>query len=305
MPVRESIGFLLYVLSWCCILSGMNKRIVSKPLCEIVEKYINSSREAVGKGRFVVLQVGDDKGSTKYIELKKKAGDKYGVKIEHICLDSGISEDQLYKVVEDLNLDLTASGIMLQSPIPGVNLESVANKIFPSKDFDGMSKNAIVLPAVVVSMLHYLEYIFLSQSLIEFEKLLYSKSYFEKRDGLLRDSLIGKRICIVNDSIILGKPMAKYFLSLGLAVDVCNKYTKDIAVFTKNADVLITATGVSNLIKGGIIKPGVMILDAGYPDGDVEVSSIEDKCQFYSPVPGGVGPLTVVSLFENICRLNK
>jgi len=283
----------------------MNKQIVSKPICEIVDKYIDSFQKSNGKGRFVVLQVGDDKGSTKYIELKKKAGDKYGVNIEHIRLDSSVGEDKLIKVVEDLNQDHNVRGIMIQSPISGMDIDLVANKISPAKDFDGMSNDAAVLPAVVVSMLHYLEYILLSQSLSEFENLLFAENYFEMRDELFHNFLTGKRICIINDSIILGKPMAKYFSTLGLKVDVCNKYTKDISVYTKNADILVTATGVHNLIKGNMIKPGVVILDAGYPGGDIEVSSVESICNFFTPVPGGVGPLTVSCLFENIVRLGK
>jgi methylenetetrahydrofolate dehydrogenase (NADP+)/methenyltetrahydrofolate cyclohydrolase len=202
------------------------------------------------------------------------------------------------------------------------DLETLCNAIIPSKDFDGMGKDAIVLPAVDVGILSILEYVLLIKdengnvdgfnppypahldSQLNRSKPVASRPFPGKGEFSKLEGIKEKEICIVNDSIILGKPLAKYLLSIGCHVNVCNKYTPDISVFTKEAYILISGTGVAGLITAEIVKPGVIAIDCGFPTGDCD-ESVFQKAKAITPVPGGVGPLTVTCLFENLLTLIK
>lgn len=251
----------------------------------------------------VIIQVGDDLGSTKYISLKKKVGEEFRAKVNHIHLPEGTTQAELEELVGKLNLDSEVHGIMIQSPIPSMDLAYLANQIHPEKDMDGMGLNSLVHSAVMESILKYLDFFSFNLNLEIFSEF-YAEAYQkpELRDQNLKNFLEEKKVCIINDSLIIGKPLNTYFEGLGLDVTVCNKYTENVYTHTKVSDVIISATGVKDLIKKEHVKEGVICIDAGFPFADFD-SNVSEIAKYITPVPGGVGPLTVVSLYENLFKL--
>lgn len=223
-----------------------------------------------------IVLAGDDPSSLKYISLKQKKAQELGIGGEIYHLSSSTSEDKLLELFLELNQKSETTGYFIQLPIPNLSDPSLLlNKILPQKDADGLNPNSGVSPAVVRGIISLLKH--------------YQISFAEKN------------IVIVNDSNLVGQPLKKYFDSFTTDITLLNDHTPDISPFTKTADILISATGVKNLITANMVKEGSVVVDVG--GGDIDFAGVAPKCSFITPTFGGVGPMTVVSLLQNVVDL--
>ena len=237
-----------------------------------------------------VILVGADPASKVYVGNKKRQSANAGIHSVAYDLPETVSEAELLKLVASLNTDMGVDGILVQLPLPKhIDAESVLEMIDPAKDVDGfhpynMGRLALRLPTLrpctprgVMTLL--------------------------QRTGI---PIKGADAVIVGASNIVGRPMALELLLAGATVTVCHRFTKDSAARAREADILIAGAGVPNLVKGDWIKPGAVVIDVGInrlPDGklcgDVEFEAAKARASWISPVPGGVGLMTVATLMEN------
>ena len=258
-------------------------------LKEIVEKENLSPKLAV-------ILCGDDEASKVYVRNKSKACDEVGIKFEEFLLPSTTTQKELLELIDKLNQDKEIDGILLQSPIPkGLNIEEAFEKIRPEKDVDGFNPYN-------VGKLCIGEDGFIPCTPYGIMKM------FEKYNI----NLEGKKAVIVGRSNIVGKPMAQCLLSKNATVTICHSRTKDLKEELKDADVVIAAVGKRNVIKADMIKEGAVVIDVGMNRndegklcGDVDFEEISKKASFITPVPGGVGPMTVAMLMENVVKACK
>ncbi len=245
-----------------------------------------------------IIQVGDDTASHIYIKNKTKACKKIGIKTTEIY-HTHISENKLYKIINELNEDPTIHGIIVQLPLPkNINPENILHKIHPAKDVDGFHfKNygrlSFKLPThVPATPLGILEMIHIHK--IETK---------------------GKHCVIIGNSKIVGAPLGILMQHLQATVTICHIHTNDLTHFTKQADILISAVGKPGLITQKMVKKGVVIFDVGTTfvtdnhtiskytlKGDVIFEEVSPICSAITPVPGGVGPMTVTALMHNTLR---
>lgn len=246
------------------------------------------------KPKLVIIQVGNDERSSVYVKQKKIFGEKLGFEVEYIQYDKKISEDELISKVELLNRDKFTNGIIVQFPLPiHLNQIRVVEAIDPVKDVDGLNsknlrylldgqlvKNGGFIPATTKGIL----------SLLDFYKI----------------PIESKKVVIIGRSLLVGRPTALAFLNRNATVTICHSKTKKLKTEIKNADIVIAAIGKPHFMKKGFVKPGQIIIDVGITKvgdslfGDVDFISVSKIVRAITPVPGGVGPMTVVSLFENL-----
>lgn len=237
-----------------------------------------------------VIQVGEDKASSVYVENKKKACEYIGISSKSYHLSSDTSEDELLALIKELNKDSDINGILVQLPLPKhIDEDKVIHSIDPNKDVDGFHP-------VNVGRLSIGTKGFVSctpQGVIE---LL-------KRSNI---SIEGKECVIVGRSNIVGKPMAMLLLRENGTVTICHSKTKDLKEVTKRADILIVAIGKAKFITSEYVKEGAVVIDVGIHRGednklcgDVDYNDVFDKVSAITPVPGGVGPMTIAMLMNN------
>lgn len=227
--------------------------------------------------KLVIVQVGEDPASLKYVSLKQKKGLELGIDVIIHHFSESIKQNELLDFIQKANLDTSIHGLMVQLPLPPhLNRDQVLEAISPTKDADGLTPNSRCLPAAVAGILNLL------------------KQY--------QITVRGKNTIIINDSKLVGLPLSAQFTQDGAIVTVLNKHTPDILPYTQKADILISATGVPNLITGNHIKTGCVVIDVGYPS-DVDFATVAPKASFLTPNPGGVGPMTIISLFDNLLDL--
>lgn len=235
-----------------------------------------------------IIQVGERLDSTSYIGAKKLFAQKIGISVKHIQLPESISEKDLLLKVKECNSDNLINAIIVQLPLPvHINRDSVIEVIEPKKDADGLTKDAKVMPATARGIKELLKY--------------------------YNIDLNNKKVTVIGRSDLVGKPVANMCKIEGAIVTVCHRGTLDLVKDTKESDILIVAAGKSNLIGKEHVKEGQIIIDVGINSfsgkgfiGDVDFNAIKDIVSSITPVPGGVGPMTVTALFENIldlCRL--
>lgn len=242
------------------------------------------------KPGLAVVLVGDNPASQVYVSSKVKACGDVGF---HSVLErypSSYSEHDLLKRIAALNNDLTINGILVQLPLPNhIDAKKVLEAIAPEKDVDGFHiANAGALMVGSPGFIPCTPYGCM--------KILESINY----------PIIGSRAVIVGSSNIVGKPMAMLLLLAGATITVCNSKTRNLSEHTKNADILVVATGKPNIINGDMIKQGAVVIDVGInrlPDGklcgDVDFDSAKEVAGYITPVPGGVGPMTITMLLMN------
>ena len=241
------------------------------------------------KPKFVVIQVGDNVASTVYIAGKRKACLEVGIDFEHLKFSSKIKEEELIEEIEELNKNKDVHAILVQLPLPDHINTKVVNHINPSKDADGMTsdnlgklminENALTscTPKGIIRLLE--------------EYMVEMKS---------------KNVVIVGRSNLVGKPLINLFLNEDATVTCCHSKTSDLEEFTKKADILVVAAGKKHLIKENMVKKGVVVVDVGINKeegklyGDVDFYDVYEKCSLITPVPGGVGPMTVAMLLSNV-----
>ena len=267
-------------------------KLVSSVLREELKKNIARANEKYGKVfKLTVIIAGNDPASEIYVRNKEKACLSVGIVSDTIKLPENVTNEELQKVVSAAANDETVDGILVQLPLPkGLDETAALALIPPEKDVDGFSEVNIgrltqfkkgssraCTPAGMMKLLDYYG--------VEFE---------------------GKHAVVVGRSNIVGKPMALMLLERNCTVTICHSKTKDLQKYTKEADILVCAAGRKHLITADMVKEGAVVLDAGINRGedkkiygDVDFDAVCDKVDLITPVPGGVGPMTITTLLLN------
>lgn len=244
---------------------------------DLMEKVKQSTLRLGREPKLVIIQVGNRPDSTLFIKAKKKFATEIGVKELHVELPEEVSEKDLISKIKEHNSDPSVDGIIVQLPLPEkINKKPVIDAISPEKDVDGLSSKAIHTPATARGIGELLDYYHIDLS--------------------------GKKVTVIGRSDLVGKPVAGLCRGRGAIVTVCHSETIDVPKETKDAEVIITATGVINLVNERHVSSGQVIIDVGIP-GDVDkvaVGQVIGESGAMSPVPGGVGQMTVLALFENL-----
>lgn len=243
--------------------------------------------------KLAVILVGNDKASKVYVKNKNKACEDVGIEFEEYILDETISQKELIELIEKLNQDNTIHGILLQSPIPReLDINEAFRTISPEKDVDGFNP-------ISVGRLTLGQDTFVSCTPYGIMKM------FEEYNI----DLEGKKVTILGRSNIVGKPLIQCCLSKNATVTVCHSKTKDLKEHTLNSDVIIAAIGKANFLTADMVKDGTVIIDVGINRlddgkivGDVDFENVLDKASHITPVPGGVGPMTIAMLMNNVIK---
>ena len=255
---------------------------------ELKKKNINS--------KLAVIMVGEDPASKVYVRNKSKACEDVGIKYEEYLLDSKITQKELIELIEKLNNDKTINGILLQSPIPSnLDINEAFRTISPEKDVDGF--NPLNVGKLVLN-----QDTFVSCTPYGIMKM------FEEYDI----DLTGKNVVILGRSNIVGKPLIHCCLNKNATVTSCHSKTQNIAQKAKEADVLISAIGKANFVTADMVKDGAVVIDVGINrldngkiTGDVDFESVKEKASYITPVPGGVGPMTIAMLMNNVIKATR
>ena len=244
------------------------------------------------KPGIAVIQVGNDSASNVYVKSKEKFGKELGCIFNHIKFDENTSEEDILKKIDELNIDSNIDGILVQMPIPKhLNSSVIQNRIIHNKDIDGLTDiNAGLLfhnkdsfipctPKGIMEMLKYYNI-----------------------------DISGKHVVIVGRSELVGRPLMSLMLNNNATVSICHSFTHDLKSITRMADILVVAVGKKNIIDSSMIKEDCIVIDVGINRdngklyGDVDFESVKDKCSYITPVPGGVGQTTVLSLYQNLLK---
>ena len=271
------------------------KKIAGDLLLRLKEEIAQRQNDGFRAPCLAVLLIGDNPASEVYVRNKKIACEKIGIKSISIDLKSDVSEDEVLALVKKLNDDETVDGILVQSPLPKhVDEKLVIEAISPNKDVDGFHPLNIGLLAIKRPKL---------RSCTPFGVIKMLKT--------LDVDLTGMNATVVGASNNVGRPMALELLLENCTVTICNSRTKDLEKKVNQADLVVVAAGIKNLVRGEWIKDGAIVIDIGINRvegklvGDVEFSIAKEKASFISPVPGGVGPMTVATLMENTLLAQK
>ena len=262
----------------------------------ISEKIKDELNKINAKPKLVIIQVGDDERSTIYVRQKKIFGEKLGFEVEHINLDKDIKEEDLISKIEVLNSEETVNGIIVQLPLPKIfDVYKIVDSIKPEKDVDGLNsvntaklfrnESLSFIPATTKGVL----------SLLDFYNI----------------DVSGKKVAVVGRSLLVGRPTVFSMLNRNATITICHSKTSNLKEEIKNSDIVIVAVGKPNLITEDFVKEGQIVIDVGITKvgdkllGDVDFESVSKKVEAITPVPGGIGPMTVVSLFENLLLAYK
>ena len=260
---------------------------------EELKTYVDSLDEKPG---LVVIQVGDNPASNTYVKNKKLAAEYIGINFFHYKYEENTSEEELINKIKELNNDNSVDGIIVQLPLPkGFNETIIINYIDPNKDVDGLTElNA--------------------GKLVNNEDCLSSctPTGIMKLLEMYNVEIEGKNTVVVGRSILVGKPIATMLLNKNATVTICHSKTKNLKEITKNADILVVATGHINTITEDMVNENAVVIDVGINRneenklcGDVDFNTIKDKVKLITPVPGGVGPMTVAMLNYNVIKSYK
>lgn len=271
----------------------INGKELSNILLDNIKKEVSSLGEH--KPKLVIIQVGDNLASSKYIKHKLKACAYTGIIGEHIKIDENITQQELINKINQLNNDAEIDGIIVQLPLPNhIDSQIINETISANKDVDGFS------PLTLGKVLLNTSKIFPATPL-GILKLLEWKNI----------NLVGANVVIIGRSNIVGKPLANMLINKSATVTICNTKTKNLAAIAKKATILISAAGSAKLItkeyvnkKTILIDVGANFIDGGYC-GDVDFEEVSPIVKLITPVPGGVGPMTIACLLENTLNLYK
>ena len=269
---------------------------LAKNIRQELKKENDKLKEKGINAKLAVILVGDDNASKVYIKNKSKACNDVGIEFEEILLDSNTTMDKLLNVIENLNLREDINGILLQSPIPKeLNIQEAFEKIDYRKDVDGF--NPINVGKLMIGQ----------------DGFIPCTPYGIVR--MLEEYNIpveGKNAVVIGRSNIVGKPLSQCLLNKNATVTVCHSRTRDIQNVTKNADILISAVGRLNMVTEDMVKDGAVVIDVGMNRkengklaGDVDFENVKEKTSYITPVPGGVGPMTIAMLMNNVIKATK
>jgi len=269
------------------IISGKE---LSKSIRESVKLEVDKLKEKYGKSpHLVVILVGEDPASQSYVKAKERACIKAGMRSTLIRKDETITEDELVGLVESLNKDEDVHGILVQLPLPKhINSNLVINTIEKNKDVDGFHP-------LNIAALHIGEEGILPATPKGIITMLKSTN----------QSLEGKNALVIGRSNIVGKPAAALLLRENCTVTIAHSRTKNMKEIALQSDIIVAAVGRANFVTGDMIKEGAIVIDVGVNRvddklvGDVDFEAAKEKASFITPVPGGVGPMTIASLLQN------
>ncbi len=240
--------------------------------------------------KLAVILVGKDPASITYVNMKIKACERVGMDFDLKTLQENVTEAKLLSLIKDYNTDQNISGVLVQLPLPRhIDSKMILEAIDPSKDVDGFhplnigklcTQKESFLPATPMGVMRLLKHYHIE--------------------------IKGKDVAIIGASNIIGKPLSMLMLNAGASVSVCHILTKDISFYTQNADIVCVGVGKPDLIKASMLKKGAVVVDIGINHlndgrivGDVDFTNAQKVAGFITPVPKGVGPMTIVSLLEN------
>lgn len=267
----------------------LDGRIVKKCILEELKQELLELPRPLG---LTVVQVGEDPASKVYVKQKANMAEILGYKFNHVKLRDDISEEDLLMIIDILNEDSSIDGILVQMPLPShIDAKVIQNRINPYKDVDGLSDfnagklfhgNDTLIPCTPYGILDLLNYYSIEIS--------------------------GKVVVVVGRSDLVGKPISSLMLNNNATVIMCHSKTRNMRELTRLADILIVAIGSPNFITEEDIKEGAVIIDVGINRiddklvGDVDFESVKDKVSYITPVPGGVGQMTVAELGKNVLK---
>lgn len=274
-------------------------KLISNQIKNELKQDINNLTKQNIIPNLAIVQIGDNPSSNVYVRNKKRLSEELNTNTTIYKLDEKISQNELANLIHQLNNDFSINGILVQLPLPKhINEEYIINQIDPIKDVDGFTLNSVgtiwtakkhevkiasCTPAGVIELL--------------------------KRNNIDID---GKNVVIIGRSNIVGKPLACLFLIENATVTICHSHTKNLKEITKQADILCAAIGQPKFIKKDFIKNNAVVIDIGINRdennklcGDVDFDNVKDIVSYISPVPGGVGPMTVMMLMKNLIELTK
>ncbi len=274
----------------------LDGKLVSKSVREQIKSEVEALQKTARRPGLAVIIVGEDPASKVYVRNKKLGCEEVGYLSCEYALSADTSEDELLSLIDTLNVDDEIDGILVQLPLPrGFDETKVIQHISPSKDVDAFSYvnvgritvgDADFLPCTPAGVMEILKY--------------------------YNIELEGKRAVVVGRSNIVGKPQALLLLEKNATVTVAHSRTRDLASVTREADVLVVAVGRAKFIGADMVKDGAVVIDVGMNRdengklcGDVDFEAVKDKTSFITPVPGGVGPMTITMLLKNTLTAYK
>ena len=265
----------------------LDGKVVKTMALEGLKKLVNEIERPLG---LIVIQVGDNASSNIYIKQKRKMAEFLGFNFNHIKLEDDVTLEGILRIIDELNNDEKVDGILVQMPV-SEHLDSkvIQNAINPLKDVDGLTdinmgklvhKKECLVPCTALGIMELLNY--------------------------YNIPVISKNVVVVGRSDLVGRPVAELLINASATVTLCHSKTKDLASITRGADILIVAVGKSRLITKDMVKDGAVVIDVGINKledgslcGDVDFENVKDKCSYITPVPGGVGQMTVLELGFN------
>ena len=269
---------------------------VSKKIKDELKIEVEQLKQKGINPKLAVIMVGNNKASEVYVRNKSKACQNTGIEFEEFLFDENISMEELLETIDKLNNDDSINGILLQSPIPKHLDELKAfNRIAPEKDVDGFNP-------VNVGNLSIGRDCFISCTPYGIVKLL--EHYNIETEG--------KNAVVIGRSNIVGKPMMQCLLEKNATVTVCHSRTKNLEEYTKKADILVAAIGKPRFVTENMVKENAVVIDVGINRmedgkicGDVDFENVKEKVSYITPVPGGVGPMTIALLLYNLVKATK
>lgn len=262
---------------------------------ELLVQYKEKIKEEKLNITLAIILVGNNEASKLYIKNKEKYCTEVGIKVDKYLLDEDTSEEVLINLIKDLNEDKEVTGIILQSPVPnGIDFDKCSGMILPSKDVDGFTKDNVynlylnkksILPCTVKGIIKLLEY--------------------------YNIEINGKNVAIIGRGNIVGKPLAMALENRNATVSLLHSKTKDLKMFTKDADIVVVACGIPKLLKKEMIKEGSVVIDVGISRvdgkivGDIDFDNIKDIALFVTPNPGGIGPMTIAMIIDNLIEMGE
>lgn len=272
------------------------KELAKKVRLELKDEVEKLKKDENIHPKLAVIMVGSDPASQIYVRNKSKACDEIGIEFEEFLLDENTTQKELLDLIDRLNENEKVNGILLQSPIPkNLDINEAFRRISPEKDVDGFNP-------VNVGKLTLGQKGFISCTPFGVIKMLEEYNI----------DIEGKNAVVLGRSNIVGKPMSQCLLNKNATVTICHSKTKNINDITKNADIIVAAIGKKEFVKGDMVKEGVVVIDVGINrgedgklKGDVDFEEVSKKASYITPVPGGVGPMTIAMLMTNVVKAAK
>lgn len=265
-------------------------KLISNEIKQNLKVKVNNLNKQPG---LAVILVGDDPASQTYVNMKEKSCKEVGIYSKMIKLDKNTTQGELLSIIDELNHDESIHGILVQLPLPKqIQTAKILESIDPLKDVDGFC-------AINVGRLVEDKDGFVPCTPLGVMVLL-------EKHGI---NVTGMNACVIGASNIVGKPMINLLLNRRATVTCTHSKTKDLASFTKQADLIVIGVGVPNLLTADMVKDGAIVIDVGINRlengklvGDVDYENVAPKCSFITPVPGGVGPMTIAMLLSNTVK---